>query len=76
MNAALTGVYDVLGDQSLYGNSMFTTLNAASDLSFYRRNNISSGTQVLNYDASDGYSEYVGVIVLRYPPGKPGADQY
>lgn len=53
MNAALTGVYDVLGDQSLYGNNVFTNLNAASDLSFYRRNNVFNGTMVLNFDASD-----------------------
>jgi hypothetical protein len=52
LNAALTGVYDVLGSQSLYGNSIFTTINAASDLSYYRRNNVFNGTQVLNYDAS------------------------
>lgn len=54
LNAALTGVYDVLGDQSLFANSIFTTINAASDLSFYRRNNIFTGSQVLNYDAFDG----------------------
>lgn len=53
MDAALAGVYDVLGDDNLYGNKIFTTLGAPSDLSYYRRNNISTGTQVLNFDASD-----------------------
>nr|WP_294896698.1 RagB/SusD family nutrient uptake outer membrane protein [uncultured Pedobacter sp.] len=52
MNAALTGVYDVLGNEALYGNSIFTTLNAPTDLSYYRRNNVFSGVQVLNFDAS------------------------
>jgi hypothetical protein len=52
INAALTGVYDVLGFQALYANSIFTTLNAASDESFYRRSNTFIGTQVLNFDAS------------------------
>lgn len=53
INTALTGVYDVLGSEDLYGNRMFTTLGAPTDLSFYRRNNIFTGTQVLNYDASN-----------------------
>ena len=52
LNNALTGVYDVLGSEGLYGNAIFTTLHVATDLSFYRRNNISVGVQVLNYDAS------------------------
>ncbi len=53
LNSGLTAVYDVLGSQSLYGNSLFTVLEAASDLSFYRRNNVFSGANVLNYDASN-----------------------
>ncbi|WP_017257336.1 RagB/SusD family nutrient uptake outer membrane protein [Pedobacter arcticus] len=52
MNSALAGVYDILGSQDIYGNSFFTTLNAASDLSYYRRSAITTGTQVLNYDAA------------------------
>lgn len=53
MNNALAGVYDVLGDQAMYQNSIFTTIFAASDLSYYRRSNTSAGIEVLNYDISD-----------------------
>ena len=52
MNAALTGAYDPLSSESLYGNVVFTIFEAASDLSYYRRNNVFSGPQVLNFDAS------------------------
>lgn len=53
INTALTGVYDILGDQSLYGEVIFTRVAAPSDLTYYRRNNSFTGTQVLNYDAAD-----------------------
>jgi hypothetical protein len=52
MNAALAGAYDPLSSESLYGNVVFTIFEAASDLSYYRRNNVFSGPQVLNFDAS------------------------
>ena len=52
MNAALTGVYDVLGSESLFGNTYFTIFEAASDLSYYRRNNVFNGPALLNFDAS------------------------
>jgi len=53
LNNALTGVYDVLGQASVYGDAMFNQLGAASDESYYARNNQSTGPMVLNYDASD-----------------------
>lgn len=53
MNAALTGVYDVMGSENVYGNSIFTRITAATDESYYQRNTQSTGIQVLNFDASD-----------------------
>jgi len=53
MNAALTGVYDVMGSENVYGNSVFTRITAATDESYYQRNTQSTGMQVLNFDASD-----------------------
>nr|WP_121269189.1 RagB/SusD family nutrient uptake outer membrane protein [Pedobacter schmidteae] len=53
MNTALTGVYDVMGSENVYGNSIFTRITAATDESYYQRNTQSTGMQVLNFDASD-----------------------
>jgi len=53
MNAALTGVYDVMGSESVYGNAIFTRITAATDESYYQRNTQSTGMQVLNFDPSD-----------------------
>lgn len=53
MNAALTGVYDVMGSENVYGNAIFTRITAATDESYYQRNTQSTGMQVLNFDASD-----------------------
>lgn len=53
MNAALTGVYDVLGSENVYGNAIFTRITAATDESYYQRNTQSTGIQVLNFDPSD-----------------------
>lgn len=55
LNTALIGAYDPLSTEELYGNSVFTTLNACSDEGYYQRSAIVTGTQVYNYDfgASD-----------------------
>lgn len=56
MDAALAGVYDLLGKETYYGNYAFTFFSAASDISYWRRasgGNAFAGIQVLNYDAQD-----------------------
>lgn len=56
MDAALAGVYDLLGKETYYGNYAFTFFSAASDISYWRRNSGATafaGLQVLNYDAQD-----------------------
>jgi hypothetical protein len=58
MNTALIGVYDPLSSDLLYGNNIFTFLDACTDESFYARNNVTTGTQVYNYDFSN--SEITG----------------
>lgn len=50
MNTALIGVYDPLSSDLLWGNNIFTFLDACSDESFYARSGITTGTQVYNYD--------------------------
>lgn len=53
LNTALAGVYDPLGTEDLYGNNIFTFLDACTDESFYARSAQTTGTQVYNYDFSD-----------------------
>ncbi|NQX37485.1 Starch-binding associating with outer membrane [Pedobacter steynii] len=53
MNNSLTGVYDIMGSENVYGNSIFTRLTAATDESYYQRSTQATGTQVLNFDSSD-----------------------
>lgn len=53
MNSALAGVYDIMGSENVYGNSIFTRITAATDESYYQRNTQSTGIQVLNFDAAD-----------------------
>ena len=53
LNTALLGVYDPLSTEDLYGNNVFTTLDACTDEGFYARSAIVTGPQVYNYDFSD-----------------------
>ena len=53
LNTALIGVYDPLSTEDLYGNNVFTTLDACTDEGYYARSNIVTGPQVYNYDFSD-----------------------
>lgn len=50
LNTALIGVYDPLSSDLLYGNNIFTFLDACSDEGFYARSAITTGAQVYNYD--------------------------
>lgn len=53
LNTALIGVYDVLGQQSMYGNGLFNQLAACSDESFYNRSAQTTGVMVNVYDYSN-----------------------
>ncbi len=50
LNTALVGAYDPLSSDLLYGNNIFTFLDACSDESFYARSGQTTGAQVYNYD--------------------------
>ena len=50
LNIALVGTYDPLSSDLLYGNNIFTFLDACTDEGFYARSGITTGTQVYNYD--------------------------
>jgi len=54
MNTALIGVYDPLSSDQTYGLNMFTFTEACTDESFYARSAQTTGTQVYNYDFSNG----------------------
>ncbi len=55
LTQALAGVYDPLGSENLYGNALYTTLEACTDEGYYARSAVVTGTQVYNFDptASD-----------------------
>lgn len=53
LNTALIGVYDPISSEDLYGNNVFTFLDACTDESFYARSTQTTGTAVYNYDFSD-----------------------
>lgn len=53
LNTALVGVYDPISTEDLYGNNVFTTLDACTDEGFYARSAVVTGPQVYNYDFSD-----------------------
>lgn len=46
----LAGVYDPLGSDKVYGNALYTTLEACTDEGYYARSNQVTGTQVYNFD--------------------------
>ncbi|AOZ97960.1 MULTISPECIES: RagB/SusD family nutrient uptake outer membrane protein [Flavobacterium] len=50
LTQALAGVYDPLGSDKLYGNAMYTTLEACTDEGYYARSAQVTGTQVYNFD--------------------------
>ncbi|WP_432713996.1 RagB/SusD family nutrient uptake outer membrane protein [Pedobacter sp.] len=52
LNTALTGVYDILGKEEMYGSNI-PMIHSVADDGFYSRSAIISGTQVYNFDASD-----------------------
>lgn len=56
LTQALAGVYDPLGSENLYGNNMFTYLEACTDEGFFARSTgalSSNGTQVYFFDFTD-----------------------
>lgn len=52
LNAALTGVYDILGKEEMYGSNI-PLIHSMADDGFYSRSGTISGTQVYNFDASE-----------------------
>lgn len=51
---ALTGVYDPLGKEAMYGRYLFTTLAYGNDEGLRSSSAITTGLEVFNYTASDG----------------------
>jgi len=64
LNTALIGVYDPLSTEALYGNIVFTTLDACTDESYYARSTQTTGLQVYNYDFAN--SDITGVWKTLY----------
>ncbi len=56
MNSALTGVYEKLGSDNLYGENLWAFLNSSTDESFYTRSGTTTltGPAVYNYTLADG----------------------
>ena len=52
LNAALTGVYQMLASDNLYGQNIWYLVGAGTDESFYDRSAVTVGTQVYNYNSS------------------------
>jgi starch-binding outer membrane protein, SusD/RagB family len=50
LTQALAGVYDPLGTQPLYGNSIFLAYNGCTDEGFYARSSIVTGVVMNNFD--------------------------
>lgn len=53
LTQALAGVYDPLGAEALYGNNLYTYLEACTDEGFYARSAQTTGVQVYNFDFTD-----------------------
>ena len=52
LNSALTGVYQTLASNNLYGDNLWSILNVGTDESFYARNNIATPA-TYNYTSSN-----------------------
>lgn len=52
LDSALTGVYQTLASNNLYGENIWYLLCADTDESFYSRSTVNVGTQVYNYNSS------------------------
>ncbi|MFC5683677.1 RagB/SusD family nutrient uptake outer membrane protein [Flavobacterium sp. MAHUQ-51] len=50
LTQALAGVYDPLGSEAIYGNNLYTTLEACTDEGYYARSAQVLGVQVYNFD--------------------------
>ncbi|MFH6998541.1 RagB/SusD family nutrient uptake outer membrane protein [Flavobacterium sp. FlaQc-57] len=53
LTSALAGVYDPLGQETLYGNQLFFNLEICTDEGYYARNTQISGPSVNSFDATD-----------------------
>jgi len=53
LNTALVGVYDIVGQESVYGSAIFSVFGACTDEGFYARNTLTSGVSVYNFDYSN-----------------------
>ncbi len=53
IEAALTGVYSILGNSALYGLTYSCSLNNDADESFYNRSTYTYGPAIYNYTSSD-----------------------
>jgi hypothetical protein len=54
LNTALIGVYDIIGQESVYGSAIFVGLGACTDEGWYARSALTTGMQVYNLDYSNG----------------------
>ena len=53
LNTALVGVYDIMGSAALYGETLWSQFEVATDESFYRQSTTTQGVQVYNYDSNN-----------------------
>ena len=53
LNTALIGVYDIVGQEAVYGSAIYSTLGACTDEGWYARSAQTSGIQVYNFDYSN-----------------------
>lgn len=58
LNTALTGVYDVMGDQGLYGQYWWNQINGGTDIEWWRNNGTQPATtqpNIYNANSSDAF---------------------
>ncbi len=53
LNTALIGVYDIIGQETVYGSAIFSIFDACTDEGWYARSALTAGMQVYNLDYSD-----------------------
>ena len=53
LNAALTGVYDMLASANVYGSAIWDAYGVATDESFYTVSTTQTGPQLMSFTASD-----------------------
>ncbi|RZK43419.1 MAG: RagB/SusD family nutrient uptake outer membrane protein [Pedobacter sp.] len=53
LNTALVGVYDIMGSAALYGETLWSQFEIATDESFFRQSGTTLGVQVYNYESNN-----------------------